>query len=263
MKNVPNLARFRNYIINRIELFIIESDVDTVQVKDIGNNSVASSSEYGVNGTFFWPLTNGNSTGIALQNGTAVRSEATNTQGYYSGNTYIRNKRGTLYCLNNGTIGTAVIHDKNELSNNIRWAISGYSLHLNKDYTQNQYYDAINAYEKPNPQDNQDTENTHRLNAAGSTQRTAIGYRTWNDPRHGLRHLIGMVYFDTACSAWEVRDIMKNRLGYRENPAIMLDGGGSSGIRGIEENQTQPSSYPSGQSRHMLTMPTFNNVTWE
>ncbi|ORX92082.1 hypothetical protein K493DRAFT_354882 [Basidiobolus meristosporus CBS 931.73] len=219
----------------------IISDIEAVGVAYIGEKSVANSGRYGINGGFFNSLSKpagellsityfskgetgqknqkqqaGNGSSRCDQNGKLIEGLC------YDKSKPTNYTRGTMICHqdSNGalTADVAVIRHIKESKieeENIQWAIGGYSLHLDKSYTDHEYM--MKLYVE---------EHACSINEVGRgrcTHRSALGFRR-TDGKMVLASF-------RSCSVLEVRNAMKHD--YQCDIGIMLDGGGSSQISGV------------------------------
>lgn len=219
---------------------VIEADLSSVSVVDIGASSVNDSPYYGVNGTFF---TGGALLGVAMNNGSAVRTGGSATASACS----VATKRGTMFHFD-PPIGTtfldvAPVQNYSDYSgassSNVKWAIGGYSLFLGSTLTSTQYYANINGNGSVSSCTNAvaNTENAFRLGPTTATQRTAIGYKA------GSKIVLAVFQSETA---YEVRAFM---LSQSCTKGVMLDGGGSSQLCWRNSNGTVGKYDPSGENR--------------
>jgi len=145
--------------------------------------------------------------------------------------------------------------DTGASSSQIKWAIGGYSLHLNKTYTcESQYLADINGSGSASSctPAQANTENAYRLNLGGTVPRTAIG---WDGSK------IVLAVFQSE-KAYEVRQFMKNE---GCTMAVMLDGGGSSQMRFLVASPSGNfvGTYdPSGENRSVYNMVAVNPTQW-
>lgn len=220
---------------NGKEVRYIIADLDCVSVESIPNTSVLNSNKYGINGTFFVPAT-GKLLGVAVNGNTPLTNDSSETanSSHGSGQT---TKRGVLYHFSPSAgvlyMKTAVVknyldstdHSGNTVgatSSNVKWAIGGYSLHLNKAYsgTESQQETAYINDIVGHPE--------YANSWAGKTNfdgRSAIGYGA-RGPSGSSRSIV-LATFKNA-SVWEVRKFMK---GLGCTMGVHLDGGGSSQLR--------------------------------
>jgi exopolysaccharide biosynthesis protein len=194
----------------------IETDLANVSVKNIGDSAtVKSSGEYGTNGVFFDTST-GNLVSIAINGGQIVRTGG-------SENAY---KRGTMYHLTNGTIDAMPVKHYSEITSlsNIKWAVGGVSLFLERSYTNSsELYNDLSG------------ENLDGFSGKAARPRTALGYKSG-------KILLVTAFVDgndsnnkNGVDMWGLRNIMK---GLNCTKAINLDGGGSTAIAYMKPNDT-------------------------
>ncbi|WP_046216251.1 phosphodiester glycosidase family protein [Paenibacillus wulumuqiensis] len=195
----------------------IKTDLAAISIVDIGAKAVVDQAYFGVNGTFF----SGSAlTGIAMQNGVAVRTGGNRTGQACNG---IATKRGTIFCYGGGSsVTTGVVDYASEANlSNVKWAIGGYSLFPNVAYGSiDKYYADINGNGDATDCSNAvaETQNAFRFAPRSKNERTAIG---WDGSK------IWLVAFDSA-DAWTVRKFMIAR---GCNLAVMLDGGSSTQMK--------------------------------
>ncbi|MBJ6363963.1 phosphodiester glycosidase family protein [Paenibacillus sp. GCM10012307] len=256
---------------NGKEVRYIIADLDCVSVVKI-DGSVVNSNMYGINGTFFY----GSSLlGVAVNNNAAVRTggDQTANSSHGPGQT---TKRGVLYhfdpAVNLSFMKTHVVKKYNDTTdhsgntvgataNNVKWAIGGYSLHLQKTYTGTESAQET-AYI------NDIVGNPEYANSwAGKTNfdgRSAIGYGATGPS--GSNRTIVLATFENA-SVWEVRKFMK---GLGCSMGVHLDGGGSSQLRYkrqvpagsfLIDDSWQPDPDPN-DPRKVYSMVRVNPTTW-
>ncbi len=188
----------------------ITTDIDMLKIESIGSNTVRSSGKYGINSTFFYLST---LLGIAVQDGAYVENGTKNGS---STNVY---SRGTLYRLTNGTVGVKPVKYATDIAplSDIKWAIGGISLNLDKTYSsETEFNSAINS-------------EVGSVDVASKLTRTAVGIDannkiyliTFFDPTNENNRLYGVDLFD-------VHNILKNT--FKLTKAVNLDGGGSTAI---------------------------------
>lgn len=245
------VAQHIQYSLNGRVVHTIKADLGAIVLRNIGSSSVIDQARFGVNGTFF-NTANGQLTGIAMQNGSALR---TNGQAN-SGPCGVATKRGTMYCYNGGTaVTTGVVTSYNEANlSNIKWAIGGYSLFPNVTYSESAFYDAINGNGDASSctPAKANTQNAYRFEPKANRPRTAIG---WDGSK------VWLAVFQSE-NAYQVRQFMINR---GCNLAIMLDGGGSSQMKYavIRNGNPVPTNYdPSGVDRIVYTMVAVEATDW-
>lgn len=225
----------------------IKTNIDMVRIEDIGTSTVKTSLKYGINSTFFNTSTL-DMIGIAVQDGAYVNN------GTKNGNETNVYPRGTLYRLTDGTVGAKKAKYATEIASplsNIKWAIGGVSLHLDKTFASaTAFYDAI--------QDERGSlEVTNRLT------RTAIGV-------DGSNQVYLITFFkpgeddvrDYGLSLYEEHKILKND--FNLTKAVNLDGGGSTAIA-FKRNATSSREVYFVVERKVSTMVTvpgtsFGNV---
>jgi hypothetical protein len=255
---VTTKAVYRDNIINNLRVRYIEADLDCISVESI-TDKVRNSGKFGVNGPFF-VMPSGPVIGIAVRKGAdpSYPSEARPVRDYAASNDYHLATRGTIYhfdpAFNWQFLDTAVVnhyldykdsYGNNVPASNVKWAVSGYSLHPNLSLTKTDYYDKLKL-EKVNPGPGTDYK----------TARTAIGYRTYNS-----RRLIVLAVFENA-TPWEVRETMKDYIGCNVY-AVMLDGGGSSTIRWKTAGGSTGLWEAESGGRSVYAMVTANPDIWE
>ncbi|ORX92087.1 hypothetical protein K493DRAFT_303597 [Basidiobolus meristosporus CBS 931.73] len=222
---------------------VIISDLDAVDVMQVGAVSVAKSCHYGINGGYFEPS-----------------AKNKKTYGNLYSITYSKNqdekkvvqqpiKRGTMICYrdnrsNKVEVEVAVLKNLQEFTCrrhiSVYWAVGGYSLHLNSNK------DEYRAKIKP------ETSESIKVLEGELHHQSAIGFRKSD------RKIVLASFRNT--SAFEVRKIMKQR--YHCDIAIMLDGGGSSQISGVgPKNQRIDVDY-SHERRKIFSMITVNPSKW-
>lgn len=210
------VAQSIRYTHNGNTVQTIKTDLAEISVVDIGTKSVNDAPYFGVNGTFF----SGSSLlGIAMQNGSAVRSGGTRTDQACN----VSTKRGTMFCYNGGSaVATGVVDFASEANlSNVKWAIGGYSLFPNVSYANaDAYYTAIHGKDSAGDcsKAKAGSQYAYRFSPTTKTQRTAIG---WDGSK------IWLALFASE-NAWEVRQFMIN---WGCSAAIMLNGGGSSQMK--------------------------------
>jgi hypothetical protein len=212
-----------------------------------------------VNGPFFVPP-NGPIIGIAVRKGADPNypNEAMPVRDFGASNDYQNATRGTFYhfdpAFNWQFIDTRVVnhyldytdsYGNNVPASNIKWAVSGYSLHPNLSLTKEEYYEALKD-ETVNPGPGTDYK----------TARTAIGYRSYSG-----RKLIVLAVFENA-TPWEVRETMKDYIGCNTY-ATMLDGGGSSTIQWKTASGSVGLWEAQSGGRNVFAMVTVNPDFWE
>ncbi|WP_427050998.1 phosphodiester glycosidase family protein [Paenibacillus sp. TC-CSREp1] len=244
------VAQSISYTHNGNPVRTIKADLAAISVVDVGAKSVKDSPYFGVNGTFFDGPT---MLGIAMQNGSAVRS-GSNRTGQACG---VSTKRGTMFCYNGGTsVATGVVDYASEAKlNNVKWAIGGYSLFPNVSYANaDAFYTAIHGKDSSSDctKAKAGSQNAFRFAPTSKTQRTAIG---WDGSK------IWLAVFELE-NAWGVRQFMINR---GCNLAIMLDGGGSSQMNYAVVRNGNPVSTnydPRGVNRPIYTMVRVSATDW-
>ncbi|SEB27568.1 Predicted protein [Paenibacillus sp. 276b] len=246
------VAQHIQYSHNGKLVHAIKADLGAIVLRNIGATAVVNQPKFGVNGTFF-NLTNGQLTGIAMQNGARVHTNGHLNQGPCGTAT----KRGTMYCYNGGNaISTGVVGAYTETSlSNIKWAIGGYSLFPNVSYANSAaFYTAINGTGDANActDAKANTQNAYRFSPSINRPRTAIG---WDGSK------IWLAVFQSE-NAYEVRQFMINR---GCNLAIMLDGGSSSQMKYavVRNGNPSPVSYdPGNEQRPVYTMVAVEATDW-
>lgn len=251
---------------NGKEVRYIIADLDCVKVEQIPQ-SVGQSGKFGINGTFF-NQSSGDLMGVALnRTGTTAAPVKTggNKTAYANSASgpLTDTRRGVLYHFNPAHPITSLEIDNKVVlnwsdfigatSSNVKWAIGGISLHLDKTYTSTEYYDVI----KNSP------EYGRNLGHASPNGRSAIGFAIIG----GQRKII-LATFQNA-NYWEVRHFMK---GLGCTKGVHLDGSGSSQLRykrvinpvgsSVTETWEPKPDQPNG-NRPVYNMVTVNPTTWE
>ncbi|MFC6653805.1 phosphodiester glycosidase family protein [Paenibacillus rhizoplanae] len=229
-------AKYRQTTWNGITVDYIEADISTIRIKDLGGTNLTTSSEYGINGTYFDDTT-------GYVHGIAVTSGGTPVRNYASTNATLN--RGTLVCMrpNNGTNQVAYVSVINKIADLsiptgwIDWAIGGVSLKLQEAVSSEAAYNNLVKDEKGNL-------------SFGGNYRAAVGY-------NGSKIIMAAMTKATNCTALDARGIMKY-LGCTD--AIMLDGSTASQIRAKPANSSKP--YVSGGPRSIYSIITVNGATW-
>lgn len=200
---------------NSVRVRYIKTWIENIAVEHVG--TVIDSGKYGVNGTYFG-ATPIQLLGIAVNNGVAV----------YTGGNVNAIHRGTLYRLTNGTVGVQPVTNASSITgsmSDLRWAIGGISLYLERTYTSpTAYWTDIDS-------------EIGQVDVKSNLPRTAIGFDGGNQ-----------IYLVTVMSepTWTNRDgvdlfelhqILKNDL--RCVKGVNLDGGGSTAIAYIRPSSDQ------------------------
>lgn len=213
-----------------IRVRYIQTTKDLVAVEGIGSDTVNSSGKYGINGTFFSTT---QALGIAINNGQVIENGDDNS-GY---------NRGTLYCTDSGIVKAEAMHDKSELDlSNNKWAIGGISLYVEKNYTETEYYTAIEP----------EYSSQSGIGPKEDWPRTAMGYDGTNI------WLVTVLdrYDDTARNGlnfWDLRHLMQAN--FACDWAIALDGGGSTAIAYKKDGSRQIVANEARSVRTMVTVP--------
>ncbi|SDM33599.1 Predicted protein [Paenibacillus sp. OK060] len=244
------VAQHIAYTHNGNTVHTIKTDLAAISVVDVGYKSVNDQAYFGVNGTFFNGAT---LVGIAIQNGSAVRSGGSRT-GQACGTL---TKRGTMFCYNGGSsITTGVVDYASEANlSNVKWAIGGYSLFPNVSYANSDaFYIAIHGKDASDDcsKAKAGSQNAYRFGPTLKTKRTAIG---WDGSK------IWLAAFASE-NAWEVRQFMINR---GCSLAVMLDGGGSTQMKyaNVRNGNPVPANFdPSNENRPIYTMVRVAATDW-
>lgn len=234
-------AKYVKDTINNKITHYIETDPHAVRVQDLGGGVLASSSLFGINGTFF-DVNSGTVLGIATgKNGVEVRHNGEHTGGGYS--------RGTLIAYrppgtNSQVIKRFVIKHISEAGiplNCIDWAIGGLSLHLG-DTTLN-----IESSLTKKIVSAEHAQSVNGVYPAYRSDRTAIGYKN-------NKVILAII---KEATPWECRKVMKT---LRCNDAIMLDGSTCSQMRA----KSAGSIVNIGVGRKIYSCITVDpDVTWQ
>ncbi|KAK9759708.1 hypothetical protein K7432_017016 [Basidiobolus ranarum] len=226
---------------------VIICDIHTVDVASVGSNTVAQSGKYGINAGFF-------DSGVLLSIACSSGGLSVYTGGHRNAKT-----RGTMVCykLPDGNFGVEVpviglfSEFKKPENSSIQWAVGGYSLHLESTDTPEIFMNKLQESEK--------TQGISNVFQGGFSHRSAIGYR-----REDKKIVLASFY---CSSVLEVRNVLKNA--YKCDIAIMLDGGGSSQISGVEPSLISSrnprgiyhENYSNG-NRGIYSMVTVNSSKW-